>query len=121
MHRKTRARAKGLELIPGRPHLFALYLQYLGEETNSKKTVISAGNAMSWLHVSACMTSSSTWPFVRATLEGLQRFLAKPIVKKELVTVYMLEVIVKDADKSGSLMDLLWLAMVCPLAISNFL
>ena len=47
--------------------------------------------------------------------------LAKPTVKKELVTVYMLEVLVKDTDKSGSLMDLLWLAMACPLAISNFL
>ena len=75
---------------------------------------------MSWVHVSACMTSFSTWPSVRATLEGLQRLLAKRTVKKELVTVYMLEVIVKDADKSGSLMDL-WLAMACPLAISNFL
>ena len=32
-------------------------------------------------------------------------------VKKELVTVYMLEVIVKDVDKSSSLMDLLWLAI----------
>ena len=118
---KTRARAKGLEPIPGRPHLFALYLQYLGEDTNSKKTVVSAGNVMSWVHVSACMTSSSTWPFVRATLEGLQRLLAKPTVKKKLVTVYMLEVIVKDTDKSGSLMDLLWLAMACPLAIFNLL
>ena len=76
---------------------------------------------MSWVHVSACMTSSSTWPFVRATLEGLQRLLAKPTVKKKLVTVYMLEVIVKDTDKSGSLMDLLWLAMACPLAIFNLL
>ena len=118
---KTRTRAKGLEPIPGRPHLFALNLQYLGEETNSKKTIISAGNAMSWVHVSACMTSSSTWPFVRATLEGLQRLLAKPTVKKEPVTVYMLQVIVKDANKSGSLMDLLWLAIACPLAICNLL
>ena len=95
---KTWARANGLEPIPGRPHLFVLYLQYLGEETNSKKIVVSAGNAVSWVHVSACMTFSSTWPFVRATLEGLQGLLAKPTVKKEPVTV---EVIVK----SGSLWD----------------
>ena len=36
------------------------------------------------------------------------------------MTVDMLEAIVKDADKSGSLMDL-WLATACLLAFSGFL
>ena len=45
-------------------------------------------------------------PFVKATLEGMQRSLAKSTIKKEPVTMNMLEAIVKDADKSGSLTDL---------------
>ena len=45
-------------------------------------------------------------PFVKATLEGPQQSLAKPTIKKESVTMNMLEAIVKDADKSRSLTDL---------------
>ena len=47
-----------------------------------------------------------TDPFVRATLEGLRRSLAKAVVKKDPVSVGMLEAIVQDAVESGSLSDL---------------
>ena len=117
---KTWASSKGLEPVPAKPHLFALYLQHLGEETKSKATVEEACNAVSWVHASAGLSSPSVDPFVKATLEGLQRSLAKPVVKKEPVTVDMLEAIVKDVDKSGTLMDL-WLATACLLAFSGFL
>jgi len=40
----------------------------------------------------------SSHPFVKTTLEGLRRSLAKPVVKKEPVTVEMLELMVKDAE-----------------------
>ena len=43
---------------------------------------------------------------MKATLEGLQHELAKPIVKKEPVTVEMLEAMVKNAESSGTLSDL---------------
>ena len=117
---KTWAGSKGLEAVPAKPHLFALYLQHLGEETNSKASVEEACNAVSWLHTTAGLSSPSCHPFVKATLEGLQRSLAKPTIKKEPVTVNMLEAIVKDADKSGSLSDLR-LATACLLAFSGFL
>ena len=117
---KTWASSKGLESVPAKPHLFALYLQHLSEETNSKASVEEACNAVSWVHTSAGLSSPSIDPFVKATLEGLQRLLAKPTAKKEPVTVDMLEAIVKDADKSGSLTDL-WLATACLLAFSGFL
>ena len=117
---KTWASSKGLESVPAKPHLFALYLQYLGEDTNSKATVEEACNSVSWVHASAGLSSPSADPFVKATLEGLQRSLAKPAVKKEPVTVDMLATIVKDADRSGSLMDLR-LATACLLAFSGFL
>ena len=62
-----------------------------------------ACNAVSWMHASAGLSSLLADPFVKATLEGLQRSLAKPVVKKEPVTVDMVEAIVRYADKSGSL------------------
>ena len=117
---KTWASSKGLEPVPAKPHLFALYLQHLGEETNSKATVEEACNAVSWVHASAGLSSPSVDPFVKATLEGLQQSLAKPVVKKEPVTVDMLKAIFKDADKSSTLMDL-QLATTCLLAFPGFL
>ena len=81
--------SKGLEPIPTKPHLFALCLQYLGEDTSSKATVEEAFNSVSWVHASAGLSSPLADPFVKATLEGLQQSLAKPAVKKEPVTGYV--------------------------------
>ena len=58
-------------------------------------------------------------PFVKATLEGLQRLLAKPVVKNEPATVKMLEAIVEDSEKSKSLSNLR-LATACLLGFSFF-
>ena len=52
-----------------------LYLQHLGEESHSKVAVEEACNAVTWIHGVA---SIAAHPFVRATLKGLQRTLAKP-------------------------------------------
>ena len=45
---------------------------------------------------SAGLTPPLTNPFVKATLEGLQRSLAKPVVKKEPITVETLEATVQE-------------------------
>ena len=103
---KNWACSKGIEAVPAKPHLFALYLQHLSKGSSSKASVEEACNAVSWVHTSAGLSSPSCDPFVKATLEGLQRSLAKPTIKKEPVTVDMLEAVVKDADNSGSLTDL---------------
>ena len=58
------------------------------------------------MHSSAGLASSSSHPFVKSTLLGLQRSYAKPVVKKEPLTAEMLEKIVDNADQSGSLSDL---------------
>ena len=57
---------------------------------------------------------------MRATLEGLQRELAKPVAKKEPVTVEILEAMVKDAEGSGTLSDLR-LVTACLLSFAGFL
>ncbi len=71
---------------------FALYLQHLGETVKSKSAVQEAVSAISWAHQLAGLPPISDSPFVRATLAGLQRRLAKPKVKKEPCTAVMLTV-----------------------------
>ena len=79
-----------------------------------------ACNALTWVHATAGLPSPASSPFVCATKEGLQRSLAKPVVKKSPVTVKMLEAIVEDAQRSGALADLR-LATACLLAFAGFL
>ena len=61
----------------------------------------------------------SMLPFVRSTLEGFQRTLAKP-VKKMPMTVDMLAMIVQNALKTDSLSDVR-LATACLLSYAGFL
>ena len=59
-----------------------------------------ACNALAWIHSTTGLPSPILSPFVKATLEGMQRILAKPTVKKDPVTLVMLEDMVKDANKA---------------------
>ena len=79
-----------------------------------------ACNAVSWVHSTAGLASPMDSPFLKATLEGLQRLLAKPVAKKHPITPTMLNEMVKDADKSHSLSDLR-LVTACLLAYAGFL
>ena len=84
---------------------FALYLQHLGETTHSRATVEEALNAISWAHQLAGQAPISASAFVRATVAGLQRKLAKPKVKKEPVSADMLTAWVDSLGLSPSLSD----------------
>jgi len=106
--------------IPAKPQHFVLYLQHLGETVKSKSAVEEACNALSWVHSTSGFAAPSSHPFVKATLEGLQRKLAKPIVKKEPVDVEILEAMVKNAESSGTLSDLR-LVTACLLSFAGFL
>ena len=92
--------------MPAKEVHVALYLQHLGDTSQSKAAVEAACNALAWVHSTAGLPSPTILPFVKATLEGMQRILAKPTVKKDPVTSTMLEDMVKDANESNSLTDL---------------
>ena len=49
----------------------ALYLQSLGERSQSKSAVEEACNAIAWAHSTAGLPTLITSPFVKATLEGM--------------------------------------------------
>ena len=103
---KTWATSHNLVPIPAKPHEVALYLQHLGDKTHSKSAAEEACNALAWIHSSAGIASPSTHPFVKAVLEGVKRTHARPVIKKEPLTVEMLQMVVDDAERSGSLSDL---------------
>ena len=84
---------------------FALYLQHVANTTNSRASVEEAVNAISWAHQLAGLPPISSSAFVRATLAGLQRKLAKPKVKKEPITASMLTTLVESLGTSPTLSD----------------
>ena len=92
--------------FPAQVHCITLYLHYLADSTGSKAVVIEACNALAWIHSCAGFQSPVSEHFLKATLDGLQRLLAKPVTKKRAITVEMLEVLVKNTHKSDSLSDL---------------
>ena len=82
-------------------HQLSLYLQHLAEKSKSKAAVEEACNVLSWIHSSDGLVLPLVDPFIKATLEGLQQMLAKPVVRKEPITVETLEIIAQDAERSG--------------------
>ena len=95
-----------MPILPAKDYQIALYLQSLGEKSQSKSAVEEACNAVAWVHSTAGLPTPTTSPFVKATLEGMQWLLARPTVKKAPVTPAMLEGMVKNTKKSRSLSDL---------------
>ena len=78
----------------------------------SKSAVEEAVNAVSWVHQISGLPAVTEASFVRATLSGLQRRLARPKVKKEPVTADMLMVLVKSLGQSPLLSDVRLVASV---------
>ncbi|XP_065909014.1 mitogen-activated protein kinase kinase kinase 5-like [Dysidea avara] len=75
---------------------------------------------MAWIHSTSGLASPSAHPLVKAILGGLQRTLAKPVVKKEPLTIEMVEAMLADADQPGSLSDMR-LGTACLLGYAAFL
>ena len=79
-----------------------------------------AVNALGWVHSLAVVEPPSSSPFVRATLEGVQRMLARPDQKKEPITSEILAKLVADTNRDSSLANLS-LKSACLLAYVGFL
>ena len=97
-----------------------LYMQHLADMSASKATVEEAFNAVAWIHSMSGQTSPTETQLVKTLLQGLQRKLAKPTKKKQLMTPDILEAIVDNAYQSASLADLR-LATACLLGYAGFM
>jgi len=78
-------------VLPAKPAYVALYLQHIGVEVQSKSAAEEVCNALARLQSTAGLASPTSSPLVKATLQGLQRMLAKSAQKKAPATVRMLE------------------------------
>ena len=119
-HWKQWATSHNIVVFPVKEAFLALYLQSIAETAKSKSAVEEAVNSISWAHQMAGVPSPTASTFVKSTVQGLQRKLARPVVKKLPVTVAMLEAIVDNAEHSGSLTDLR-LATACVVGYAAFL
>ena len=115
-HWKNWAKKYGMPAIPAKKHHVGFYLQHLADMVHSKSAVEEACNSLAWVHSTAGLVS----PFVKAILEGLQRSLAKPVIKKAPWIVEMLQRMVEGAKISGTLADLR-LTTACLLSFAGFL
>ena len=114
------AQQHNLSTFPAEGHHAALYLQHIGDRVQSKAAVEEAVHALSWAHSLAGLESPGLNSLVQATLEGLKRMLAKPVVKKAPVTAEILKAIVDDAVRNPTLSNIC-LASACLLANAGFL
>ena len=80
---KTWASQYGMTALPAKDYQVALYLQHLGDNLQSRAAVEEACNALAWVHATAGLPSPTVSPFLRTTLEGMRRILARPTVKKK--------------------------------------
>ena len=119
-HWKQWAINHSIAVFPVKEAFLALYLQNIADTAKSKSEVEEAVNSISWAHQMVGVPSPTESTFVKSTVQGLQRKLPKPVVKKLPVTVAMLEVIVDSAECSGSLADL-HLATACVIGYAAFL
>ena len=104
-------------VFPARERDLALYLQHLSDTVGSKSTVEEVVNAVGWVHQLAGYPTLAESPFVQIVLDGLQRNLAKPKVRKEPVTTDMLSALVASLGMAPSLTDV-YLVAACLLAFS---
>ena len=110
----------GVSCFPVSEAHFVLYLQHLGESSESKSAVEEAMNAVSWVQQLAGHQPVSAGSIARMTLAGLQRKLAKPKSRKEPITTEMLAKLVEDLGTAPSLADIR-LAASSLLAFAAFL
>ena len=117
---KSWASNHSLKALPAAEQHVAFYLQHVAETSSSRAVVEEAVYALAWAHDLAGVASLTTGILVQTTLQGLRRMLAKPVRKKEPVTIKMLTAMVDDLNKNETLVNLR-LTAACLLAFAGFL
>lgn len=118
--RRWAATHKEITVFPVKESEFALYLQHVADTACSKSAVEEALNAVSWVNQLAGYHPLSESVFLRVVLDGLQRKLAKPKVRKEPITNDMIQALVGSLGPDPSLADIRLVA-ACLLSFAGFL
>lgn len=97
---KQWASRKDIRSFPVCAHKFVLYLQHVGEATKSRAAVEEAVNAIAWMQrLAGEEVTVAQDPLVKLVVDGFQRLLARPKVRKEPVTADMLPQIVESMQQ----------------------
>ena len=110
----------GIQTFPVEEKHLALYLQHIGEVSQSKSAAEEIVHAVSWLNGAAGIPSPSASPFITTVLEGLRRSLAKPVVKKAPINLEILGAMVSDTNENPTLANTR-LTCACLLGFAGFL
>lgn len=114
------AEEAGCKACPASGVYFALYLVHLSDTVGSKAAVEAAVNAAAWAHELMGVHSVTDDPLVKASLKGLRRKLAKPIVKKKPVSAEMLREMAQSLGQAPTLSEVRLMAAAA-LAFAGFL
>ena len=90
----------GFQVFPVKHTDLALYIQHLSISSSSIAPIDCAIYSIRWVHNLAGISSPTDNSFIKASLDGFRRLLAKPKVPKEPVSSEILAQLV--ADKGGS-------------------
>ncbi|KXJ10028.1 Integrase/recombinase xerD-like [Exaiptasia diaphana] len=98
----------GVSVIPAEPIHIALYLTELAYSAKEKGTGVSgldtAVYSLAWAHrLAGLQTCPTDHPLVKGTLEGAKRMLARPLNRKEPLTLELVERITAAYSASESL------------------
>ena len=88
-----------MDILAAAEQHVALYLQHIDETSSSRAATEEAVYVLAWAHDLAGITSPTTGILVQTTLQGLRRLLAKPIHKKEPITIERLKAMEDDSEK----------------------
>ena len=114
------AKEAGGVACPASEVLFSLYLLHVSDTVGSKAAIEAAVNVAAWAHELMGVQSVTEKPLVRASLKGLRRKLAKPVVKKRPVTAGMLRKMAQALGQKPTLAEVRLLA-AATLAFAGFL
>lgn len=83
-----------MDILPAAKQHVALYLQHIAETSSSRAATEEVVYILAWAHDVTGIASSTIRILVEKTLQGIRRLLAKPVQKKELITIEMLKAMV---------------------------
>ena len=97
-HWKSFSQVRGIQQFPVQPAQLAIYLEHIADSTGSKSAVEEDCNAIAWTHEIAGIQNPLDNGVVRSIVEGCHRSLAKPVKKKELVTMQDLKRVIQNTN-----------------------
>lgn len=115
------ARFPEVSSFPVKPFEFALYLRDLMDTANSIAPIEAAVYGVRWAHKLAALPSPTEHDFVKATVEGCKRLLAKPVNPKDPIPVSVFASLVAfHGGPEADLADLRFLVL-CLVSFAGFM